>query len=184
MKFKNLLTYVLVLAIAALLAACSGSEGGDQAAMDHDQNGHMEHSSTGELPEDLEKALHPKYEVGSSVLMDADHMEGMQGAEATVAGAFDTIAYAISYTPVNGGERVENHKWIIHEEIENAGEEAFQAGDAVTVEASHMEGMQGAEAIIESVEKTTVYMVDFTPASGNEEIKNHKWLVENELSAE
>ena len=184
MKFKNLLTYVLVLAIAALLAACSGSEGGDQAAMDHDQNGHMEHSSTGELPEDLEKALHPKYEVGSSVLMDADHMEGMQGAEATVAGAFDTIAYAISYTPVNGGERVENHKWIIHEEIENAGEEAFQAGDTVTVEASHMEGMQGAEAIIESVEKTTVYMVDFTPASGNEEIKNHKWLVENELSAE
>lgn len=183
MKFSNLLMYGLMLAIAIALAACSGNESGNQEMMDH-ENGHMEHSSTGELSEGLKKALNPKYGEGSSVLMSAEHMEGMQGAEATVAGAFDTIAYAISYTPVNGGERVENHKWIIHEEIENAGEEAFQAGDTVTVEASHMEGMQGAEAIIESVEKTTVYMVDFTPASGNEEIKNHKWLVENELSAE
>lgn len=184
MKFRNLLIYGLVLVIAIALAACSGNESGNHEAMDHNQNGHMEHSSTGELPEGLEKALNPKYGEGSSVLMIADHMEGMQGAKATVGGAFDTIAYAISYTPVNGGERVENHKWIIHEEIENAGEEAFQAGDTVTIEASHMEGMQGAEAIIESVEKTTVYMVDFTPASGSERVKNHKWLVENELSAE
>ncbi|MCJ1907658.1 YdhK family protein [Planococcus ruber] len=183
MKLNRILTFCLAGALAIILAACS-SESSDQESMEHGENGHMEHSSTGELPEDLKKAQNPKYDEGSSVLMNADHMEGMQGTEATVSGAFDTIAYSISYTPENGGDRVENHKWIVQKEIENAGEEAFQPGDAVIVEASHMEGMQGAEAIIESVEKTTVYMVDFTPASGDETVKNHKWVVEKELSAE
>ncbi|MGV2448111.1 UNVERIFIED_CONTAM: DUF1541 domain-containing protein, partial [Bacillus sp. ATCC 13368] len=28
----------------------------------------------------------------------------------------------------------------------------------------------------------TVYMVDFTPTSGGEEVKNHKWVTESELS--
>jgi hypothetical protein len=46
-----------------------------------------------------------------------------------------------------------------------------------------MEGMKGAEAEIVSSEKTVVYMVDYTPASGEKEVKNHKWVTEDELSA-
>lgn len=44
-----------------------------------------------------------------------------------------------------------------------------------------MEGMQGAAAIIDSAEETTVYMVDYTSATG-EQVKNHKWVTEKELS--
>ncbi len=45
-----------------------------------------------------------------------------------------------------------------------------------------MDGMKGATATIDSAEKTTVYMVDFVPTTGGEEIKNHKWVTESELS--
>ena len=41
----------------------------------------------------------------------------MDGAIATIVGAYETTAYAISYTPVTGGERVENHKWVTGDEI-------------------------------------------------------------------
>ncbi|MBM7634269.1 hypothetical protein JOD17_003371 [Geomicrobium sediminis] len=45
-----------------------------------------------------------------------------------------------------------------------------------------MPGMKGATAVIESAVKTTVYMVNYTPTTGEEEVKNHKWLIESELS--
>ena len=45
-----------------------------------------------------------------------------------------------------------------------------------------MEGMDGAKGTIESSEKTTVYMVDYTPTTGGEEVKNHKWVTESETA--
>jgi hypothetical protein len=110
-------------------------------------------------------------------------MEGMKGAEATIVGAYHTTVYTISYTPTTGGKRVENHKWVIHEELQDAGEEPLKPGTEVTVNADHMEGMDGVTAEIDSAEETTVYMVDFTPITGGEEVKNHKWVIESELSA-
>jgi hypothetical protein len=46
-----------------------------------------------------------------------------------------------------------------------------------------MEGMKGATAEIDSAEETTVYMVDYTPTNGGEEVKNHKWVTESELTS-
>lgn len=148
--------------------------------MDHSD---MNHSSSEEVPEGLNEAENPTYEVGSKAIIETGHMEGMKGAEATIVGAYDTTAYAISYTPTNGGERVENHKWVIHEEIPDAGEEPLKPGTEVTIDASHMAEMDGATAEIDSAEQTTVYMIDFTPTTGGEEVKNHKWVTESELSA-
>lgn len=54
-------------------------------------------------------------------------------------------------------------------------------GAKTIVNADHMEGMKGATAIIDSTEQTTIYMVDFTSTSG-EEVKNHKWVTESELT--
>lgn len=51
----------------------------------------------------------------------------------------------------------------------------------MTLEADHMEGMKGATAEIVSSEQTTVYMIDYKPTTGGEEVKNHKWVTENEL---
>ena len=151
----------------------------DTEGMDHSG---MNHSSTGEVPEGLQEADNPTYEVGSQAIIESDHMSGMNGAEATIVGAYDTTVYTVSYTPTTGGEPVENHKWVIHEEIEEAGDEPFEQGTEVTLNANHMEGMDGATAVIDSAEETTVYMVDFIATDTGEEVKNHKWVTENELS--
>ncbi|OAS85903.1 hypothetical protein A6K24_23220 [Metabacillus litoralis] len=147
--------------------------------MDHSK---MNHSGSGEVPDGLKVAENPTYKVGSQTILETDHMEGMKGAEATIVGAYETTAYVVSYTPTTGGERVENHKWVIHEEIEDAGDETFEPGTEVIINADHMEGMQGATAVIDSAEATTVYMVNYTPTNGGEEVKNHKWVTESELS--
>ncbi|WP_454190964.1 DUF1541 domain-containing protein [Paenibacillus sp. Marseille-Q7038] len=145
--------------------------------------GDMNHSSSGEVPNGLEEAENPTYPVGSEVILKTDHMEGMNGAEATIVGAYETTAYEVSYTPTTGGESVNNHKWVIHEEIKDLTNETLKDGTEVTLEADHMPGMKDAPAVIDSSEMTTVYMVDYTPTTGGEPVKNHKWVTEEELSA-
>jgi Protein of unknown function (DUF1541) len=142
----------------------------------------MEHSSSGEVPENLKEAENPKYEVGSKAIIEADHMEGMKGAEATIKGAYDTTVYMVTYTPTDGGEKVENHKWVIHEELADVGDEPLKPGDEATIKASHMKGMDGAKATIDEAKQTTVYMVDYKSTTTGEEVKNHKWVTEDELS--
>lgn len=145
------------------------------------EHAQMNHSTTGEVPEDLQKAEDPAFPVGSTVLVDVGHLEGAETVEGTVASAYETTAYMVSYESSDGGDVVEDYKWIIHEEIEEAGAELFARGEEVVLDASHMAGMHGAEAYIETVEETIVYMVDYVSPTG-EEVKNHKWFVEEELS--
>lgn len=196
---KKLLMGTFSLIAAITLSACAGDEkeantntntnesmdmnessGQNMEGMDHSN---MDMSSSGEVPEGLKVAENPTFEVGSQAILETDHMEGMKGAEATIVGAYDTNAYVISYTPTTGGERVEDHKWVIQEEINDVGDEPLESGTEVTIEAEHMAGMKGATAEIDSVEPTTVYMVDYTPTTGGEVVKNHKWVTESELTA-
>ncbi|MBP2078059.1 YdhK family protein [Oceanobacillus polygoni] len=155
------------------------SESDSHEGMDHSE---MNMSGSGEVPKDLKEAENPTYEVGSQAIIEAEHMDGMKGAEAKIVGAYDTTVYTVSYTPTTGGEEVTNHKWVIHEEFENPGEAPLEAGTEVTMNTDHMKGMDGAVAKIDSAEETTVYMVDFVPATGGEEVTNHKWVTESELS--
>ncbi|RTQ90791.1 DUF1541 domain-containing protein [Lysinibacillus telephonicus] len=141
------------------------------------------HSSTGDVPEGLKEAENPKFPVGSKATIKGDHMEGMLGSEATIVGAYDTTVYSVSYTPTNGNEFQENHKWVIKEEIKGYGEETLDQGAEVVINADHEPGMLGATGVIDTVEDTTVYMVNFTSTTG-ETVANHKWLKESELSAE
>ncbi|NGP45695.1 DUF1541 domain-containing protein [Bacillaceae bacterium SIJ1] len=158
-----------------------GTTTGDSAEdTDHSS---MNHSSSGDVPDDLQEADSPTFPVGSQAVIEASHMEGMNGAEATISGAFNTTVYTVTYTPTDGGEPVKNHKWVIHEEIKNAQDEPYEAGDEVTLTAKHMEGMEGATATIDSAQQTTVYMVDYTSTTSGEEVTNHKWVTEDELSA-
>ncbi|WP_394237566.1 YdhK family protein [Niallia oryzisoli] len=151
----------------------------DMEGMDHSN---MDMSSSGEVPEGLKTAENPTYPVGSKAIIQSDHMEGMKGAEATIVGAYDTTVYTVSYTPTTGGERVENHKWVIHEELVDPGESPLEPGAEAKTDAAHMEGMAGATLEIDSAEQTTVYMVDFKTTTGGKEVKNHKWVTESELS--
>jgi hypothetical protein len=189
LSIKRSTLFLLSLIMAIFLAACSNNSNQEteqeQDSSNEAHGGHegMDHSGSGEIPEGLQDTENPKFAVGSQAIIQADHMEGMDGAEATIVGAYDTTVYAISYTPTNGGEKVTNHKWIIHEEIKDAGERPYQPGEEVTVEGNHIEGMQEATAVIDSAEQITVYMVDYTPTTGGEKVTNHQWVTESELSA-
>src|SRR5699024_10647041 len=114
----------------------------------------------------------PKFAVGDEVVLTADHMPGMKGAEATVSGAFDTTTYSISYTPTDGEDPVKDHRWVVHEELEDPGTAPLEKGAKATVNADHMPGMKGAEATIDSATDETVYMVDLT--TDEMEMTNHK----------
>ena len=189
---KHLMTTVAagVLGGALVFTGCSTGGDQDQAApstTSHHEghgsssdSGGMEHPMDGgPAPEGIETAASPTYPVGTEVTLTADHMEGMDGANATIAGAYDTYTYAVDFTPSTGGEPVKDHKWVVQQEIKDAGDERLADGTEVTLEAEHMEGMEGAEATIASSTEETVYMVDYE--SDGMTMTNHKWVVESEI---
>lgn len=188
MAKKAILLGTMAIASVFVLASCANEDeesemetGMEHEGMDH---GDMVHDDSGTIPEGLTEAQNPTYVPGDPVIIENGHMEGMEGASAVIVGAFDTTAYEVSYDPVIGGERVENHKWVIQEEIEGAGGELFDSGTQVILDAEHMEGMRGASATIEDSETSTVYMIDYMPTNGGEQVVNHKWVIESELSQE
>ncbi|MGP4077429.1 YdhK family protein [Halobacillus sp. K22] len=182
----------LIFASVLLLGACSNAEQTNDSPKStesassestHDEHAGMDHSGSGELPEGLHKAENPAYPPGSKAEINAEHMPGMNGAEATITGAYQTTAYSVSYTSSTTGDKVENHKWIIHEEVKDPSKKKLDPGSEVTVNADHSDGMSGAKAQVESAEETTVYMVDYTDTDSGQEVTNHKWVTEAELSA-
>lgn len=182
------------LGVALVLAGCASGADDDQqtdpsATEEHQGHGgnnaesgdeEMEHPMDGgPAPEGIAEASEPTYPVGTEVQLTADHMEGMEGATATISGAFDTYTYSVNYTPAGGGAPVTDHKWVVQEEIEDAGDERLADGTEVTLLAEHMEGMEGATATIASSTDETVYMVDYE--TDGMKMTNHKWVVESEI---
>ena len=182
------------LGVALVLAGCASGADDDQqtdpsATEEHQGHGgnnaesgdeEMEHPMDGgPAPEGIAEASEPTYPVGTEVQLTADHMEGMEGATATISGAFDTYTYSVNYTPAGGGDPVADHKWVVQEEIEDAGDARLADGTEVTLLAEHMEGMEGVKAIIASSTDETVYMVDYE--TDGMKMTNHKWVVESEI---
>ena len=71
--------------------ASEASDGGGHGGMEHPMDG-------GPAPEGMAAAEDPEFPVGTEVTLTADHMEGMEGATATISGAFDTTTYSVSFT--------------------------------------------------------------------------------------
>jgi hypothetical protein len=187
MKSKKFATGILMLIVVLMLSAWTSSSyqnSSDKNMITNYKKIKMSemHSGSPEVPKNLKEAKNPTYKAGSQVVVKAHHMKGMYGANATIVGAYDTTAYAVTYTPTTGGPIVKNHKWVIHEEIKNAGTKSLKPGTAVTIEANHKEGMMGAKGTIDSAVQTTVYMIDYNPTTGGPIVKNHKWVIESELS--
>lgn len=124
----------------------------------------------------------PEYPIGTSVTVLADHMPGMKGARGKVTGAFDTIAYAVTFTSEDG-QMHSNHKWVITEEIEGGAGKMLQSGQKIKLSAGHIALMagKGTKAVITDVEPGPVYMIDYDAADGSGTIFNHQWVVEKEL---
>ena len=157
---------------------------GEESESTTEEPGEMTHDDEGRLPGNIKIEREPKYKVGDDVQINATHMPGMEGAQGTVVAAFDTTAYEISYTPTDDSEPVENHRWIVQEEIADQEDvdAPLEVGAEVTVEAYHMPGMEGATATIDAVNETTVYLVDYIDTESGEEVINHKWVTEDELA--
>lgn len=158
-----------------------GEHGGGEGHSSGHENasGHEHPTDGGPAPEGMVPATAPTYPVGTRVILSADHMPGMAGAEATVSGAFTTTTYSVSYVPTTGGEPVTDHRWVVHEELENPGAAPLADDASVVLLAEHMPGMWGAAAIIDHSTSETVYMVDLV-ADGMR-MTNHKWVVESEM---
>ena len=148
-------------------------------AAEEDHGGHDHPADGGPPPAGIDEAEDPTYPVGAEVILTADHMPGMDGAEATISGAFDTTAYSVSYTPTDGGEPITDHRWVVHEELVDPGQAPLPDGTEVVLDAEHMTGMQGAEATIDYSTQETVYMVDLTV--DGMDMTNHKWVTESEI---
>ncbi|WP_373290648.1 YdhK family protein [Oceanobacillus neutriphilus] len=183
---------IYVVAVFAAFSIITGQNPLASGGMEHDEHtdehaheevNHSaeEMSSSGEIPTGLKEASDTTFEVGSEAIISADHMPGMDGAVAEISGAFDTTVYTVSYTTEDGQE-IENHKWVIHEELENPDAAPLEPGTEVVLNADHMEGMDGANAEIDSADETTVYMVDFETTDTGEKVQYHKWITEEELS--
>ncbi|MCA1010345.1 YdhK family protein [Halobacillus halophilus] len=180
----------LIFASVILLGACSegnsdSTKNAESVSSESSHNEHegMDHSGSAEVPEGLREAEKPAYPPGSKAQINADHMPGMNGAEAMIIGAYQTTAYSLSYTSSTTGEKVQNHKWVIYEELKDPPKKGVKPGSEVTVNADHSDGMSGAKAQVEFSEETTVYMVDYTDTDNGEDVTNHKWVTESELSA-
>ncbi len=173
---------------ALMLTGCSGDDDaassttgmhdhGSTSAVDHSGTGHP--ADGGPAPAGIQGATNPTYAMGTEVTLTADHMTGMKGTKATIVGAFDTYTYSVSYTPTTGGARVTDHRWVVQEELKDAGDKRLADGTEVTLLADHMTGMKGAKATIDHSTDETVYMVDFE--AGAMTMTNHKWVVDSEI---
>lgn len=143
--------------------------------------GHAEHSTSG-APAGIRPATDATYPVGTQVRVQTDHMPGMSGADGKVAGAYATTTYVVDYQPATGGAMVRDHKWVVQEEIRGAGTRTLPKESKVTLTADHMPGMEGAQATIVSSTTQPVYMIDYTPTTGGPLVRNHTWVVQDELA--
>ena len=187
---RSITLAALVLTSTLALTACSdATDNSDDAdttstttATAETNETHQEDTTTadgGAPPAGIEEAEDPTYPVGTEVILTADHMPGMDGATATISGAFDTTTYSVSYTPTEGGAPVTDHRWVVHEELVDPGQAPLPDGASVVLDAEHMSGMKGAEATIDYSTEETVYMVDLT--GDGMTMTNHKWVTESEI---
>ncbi|WP_100489396.1 YdhK family protein [Sporolactobacillus pectinivorans] len=186
MAIKKFCVSFFLLVFVVALTGCSTSQGTNDSSssMSHDMNrDHDQHamSSDRDVPQDLVATMNPEFKKGSKVTLKTDHMSGMMNAKGTVAGVYTTNVYTVTYHPTNGGKVVRNHKWVIQQELQTHNKGLLKTGTKVNLNASHMPGMMGAEATIDSAKQTNIYMVNYTDTKTGKVIKSHKWVTEDEL---
>jgi hypothetical protein len=70
------------------------------------------------VQEELDVPSSEPLKVGDTATITADHMEGMEGAEATISGVTDQTVYMVDYE--SDGMTMKNHKWVTEDEMKSA----------------------------------------------------------------
>lgn len=65
--------------------------------------------------------------------------------------------------------------------LKEATNATYPIGTKVILKTDHMEGMLDAKGTVSGVYDTTVYAVDYTDSNTGKEVKNHKWVIHEEL---
>lgn len=173
----------IIIASGLMLSACSNNHEGKEHANNQQHEDHMQRKDTQQLPDNMKQTKDGEFKKGDKVTITMGHMAGMKNAKGTVKGAYKTHAYVVSYKPTNGKKEVENHKWVVNEELADAPQKGFEKGDTAKLKADHMPGMKGAKATIDNVKHTTVYIVDYKSTDNGKLVKNHKWMTADELKS-
>ena len=85
----------------------------DSGESDHED---MDHPADGGAPpEGIEEAANPKFDVGDTVVLSADHMPGMKGAKATIDSSTDETVYMVDLD--TDEMEMTNHKWVVESEM-------------------------------------------------------------------
>src|SRR5699024_8532961 len=85
-----------------------GYSSSDAGAHDHDPN-------SGPAPEGIQEPTDPRYPVGDTVILNADHMPGVDGAKATIDSSADATVYMVDFEM--DGIEMTNHKWFLENEF-------------------------------------------------------------------
>src|SRR5699024_11224220 len=86
-----------------------GYSSSDAGAHDHDPN-------SGPAPEGIQEPTDPRYPVGDTVILNADHMPGVDGAKATIDSSADETVYMVDFEM--DGIEMTNHKWVVESELQ------------------------------------------------------------------
>ncbi|WP_243881171.1 YdhK family protein [Rummeliibacillus suwonensis] len=70
---------------------------------------------------------------------------------------------------------------IVPKGVKKAQNPTYPVGSQVIIQADHMVGMKGAKGIIVGAYNTNAYAVTYEPTTGGEEVKNHKWVIQEEI---
>lgn len=57
----------------------------------------------------------------------------------------------------------------------------YPVGTAITLEATHMSGMKGAQGTVAAVYDAKVYEVTYQPTNGGQKVTGHKWLTKDDF---
>ncbi|KAF1302702.1 YdhK family protein [Enterococcus saccharolyticus] len=84
-------------------------------------------------------------------------------------------------TTTSSSMDMHHHSGEVPEGMKEASNPKYPVGTAVTLKEGHMPGMENAKATVVGAYDTTIYAVTYTPTTGGDEVKNHKWVVQEEL---
>ncbi len=102
-------------------------------------------------------------------------------SEATAAASSMSSAMATSTASSTSGVEMGFSDGSVPSDLKVATNPTYPVGTKVLITATHMSGMEGATGTVVGAYSTTVYAVNYTPTTGGAEVKDHKWVIQQEI---
>lgn len=102
---------------------------------------------------------------------------------------FILLSFSLVLGACSNGDNNEHNEHMTHDSEDNkipkgmnvSKSSKFKKGDNITIKSDHMPGMKNAKGTVKGVYDTYAYVVSYEPTNGDKRIKNHKWVVNEEV---